>query len=224
MLVRFSGRAWRTTGGLSLWLLAAACSLVVGELPEPLPERGGPLAGAGADAGGGAETGGTMGVPRGGAESTAGVDSLGGAESYGGTPSSGQAGEPMAHAGDGTGNAAGTGNSVDPCDVDGDEHLAKGKCGGDDCDDTDDRVWPGQPDYFAERQANVGFDYDCSGEPELEETKAVACAGLVSCPSGTGFLESLPACGEVGDYGTCKSAGLGCEGQVIDNQHVMRCR
>jgi hypothetical protein len=206
MLVRFSVRAWRTTSGLSLWLLAAGCSLVVGELQEPLPEGGGPVAGAGSSAGGGG--------------------TVAGSSSAGGTRSLGQGGEASAQAGDGPAPGAGTSGSGAMCDADRDEHLAEGKCGGDDCDDSDDRVSPDQTEYFGERQKNVDFDYDCSGAPEQEEVMAVVCPGVVGpCPTETGFLKSLPACGETGSYGTCvKQAPLDtCVEKVLDAEHRMRC-
>src|SRR5260221_718547 len=98
----------------------AACSVVVGKLPDPLPE-GGPLAGESGLAG----------------TSTA---SRGGASSSGGNEP-GNAGEPSATAG--TLGSSG-GNTQNACDADHDKHTAQGVCGGDDCDDTDPDVLPGQ--------------------------------------------------------------------------------
>jgi hypothetical protein len=199
MLVRFTaGRAWRI-GAVTVWLPAASCSLVVGELPEPLPENG-PMAGSAGQ-------------------------TRGGSAQAGGEPSVGEAGN-AALSGDSTG-GSGVGGSAANCDADHDEQLAKGKCGGDDCDDTDSNVSPDQTDYFDEPQPRVDYDYDCSGAPEREQTEPIVCTGLtvVECPTDqTGFLGVLPACGEVGNWGTCvKGSALEpCVEDVVTTPR-MRC-
>jgi len=197
MLVRFTaGRAWSRSGAVTVWLLIPACSLVVGELPEPLPE-GGQMAGAAAMSGG--ATAGS---------STVGGSAAGAAEAAGGDESSG-----------------GTSNS---CDADADQHPAKGTCGGDDCDDSDARVSPAQTEYFADRQARVDYDYDCSGSTEQEQLEPIVCPGVAvgACPTETGFLKTLPACGEIGAWGTCKlTPPLNtCDQRVMDGERRMRCR
>lgn len=192
MLVRFAARCpWRPLGAF-VWLSSAACTLVVGELPEPVPEDG-PLAGGGSSSS--ASSGGQGGV---------------------------------AAAGSSGGDAAQGGDANPECDQDGDEHLARGKCGGDDCDDSDADVSPDQTEYFADRDEVVGYDYDCSGGPEQEQQAAVVCSGLTvgPCPTDeTGFLGSLPACGEVGRWGICiKTPPLDtCDEMVRDELTRMRC-
>ena len=178
-----------------LGLCALACSLVVGELPPSKPDSG-PLAGAG---GSGSTAGGSQG---------------------GGAAGRGAAGAP-AKAGTGSGAGAPAGE----CDADLDSHAAEGACAGDDCDDTDPNVWPGQPKYFAERQANADYDYDCNGAPEQEQQAAVVCAGvsLSACPTQTGFLKTLPACGVAGRWGKCTKGSLTCDETVIDDMRRMRC-
>jgi hypothetical protein len=183
-----------------VWLLLASCSLVVGELPEPLAESG-PMAGAA----GMAET-------------------IGGSSAEAGEPSitdGGRAGTGGENSGSGTGNAA-------SCDADHDEHLAEGKCGGDDCDDTDADVFPGQIEYFEARRAQGDYDYDCSGGAEREQLAPVECSGVTvgPCPvTEMGFLATLPACGETGAWGTCKkTAPLNtCDQDVVDEERIMRC-
>lgn len=197
MLVRSTAiRAWRPGGAFTVGLLLASCSLVVGELPEPLPQRG-PVAGSGAQAGspdlgeaGQVASGGTSGVP---------------------------------------GGMGGWSGSVASCDTDGDQHLAEGNCGGDDCDDSDANVFPGQSEHFDERQAQVDYDYDCSGAPEQEQLEPIVCSGVSvgACPTTQmGFLQTLPACGEQGAWGTCqKTPPLDtCDQKVVDGQRAMRCR
>lgn len=209
MLVRFTAvRAWRI-GAVMVWLPAASCSLVVGELPEPLPE-GGPLAGVGA----------------------AGQSTGGSSAQAAGEPPVGDAGNAAVMVGgDSTGGsgAAGSGaaGSATSCDADHDEHLAQGKCGGDDCDDSDANVSPDQSDYFDESQPRVDYDYDCSGAPEREQTEPIVCTGLtvIECPTDqSGFLGTLPACGEVGKWGKCAkgSALEPCVEDVVTTQ-TMRC-
>jgi hypothetical protein len=203
MLVRFSpSRAWRSSAVLASIGLAA-CSVVVGELPEPLPGSGGPMAGVGAggDAGPGGETSGGSMQQGGSASSSSGASSAGTA-------------------------TGGTGSS--DCDVDRDHHASTGKCGGDDCDDQDPEVSPDQTRYSAERQPNVDFDYDCNGAEEQEQQVAVMCSGVAvgACPSEVGFLKTLPACGVAGSWGKCqKTPPLNtCDPVVIDGARRMRCR
>ena len=125
--------------------------------------------------------------------------------------------------------AAGGGNVADECDRDDDGFRARGACGGDDCDDTDAQVAPDQMGYFASRQPNVDFDYNCDASAEQEQISAVACSGLSigACPTDIeGFLGSLPPCGEVGPWGKCaKTPPLNtCDKAVIDAERRMRCR
>jgi hypothetical protein len=188
MLVRFTAaRAWSRSAAVTVWLLATACSLVVGDLPDPLPE-GGLMAGAAAIGGG------------------AGSESV-------------VAGRSGAASGDEGGG---------DCDADDDQHPAKGACQGDDCEDGDARVWPGQTEYFADRQTRVDYDYDCSGSAEQEQLEPIVCPGVAvgACPTRTGFLKTLPACGEIGAWGTCKVTPPldTCDQMVVDAGRRMRCR
>ncbi len=205
----------------------AACSLLVGELPEPLSDVG-PMAGgaggasashgvAGEQAAGGTEDHGAVGGASGGD----------GPSIAGGAPNSGQGGNISDQGGAPAIGVAGSG--ADPCDADDDKHRARGVCGGDDCDDSDPQVSPDQTGYFASRQPNVDFDYNCDGAPEQEQMAAVVCSGLSlgACPTAvSGFLGTLPACGEVGAWGKCvKTPPLNtCDKMVIDDQRRMRCR
>jgi hypothetical protein len=126
------------------------------------------------------------------------------------------------------GGEGGGAGSPASCDADHDEHLAEGQCGGGDCDDNDANVSPAQSDYFDEPQPRVDFDYDCSGAPEREQTEPIVCMGLalVDCPTDkTGFLGTLPACGEIGNWGKCVqgSALEPCIEDVVTTPR-MRCR
>jgi hypothetical protein len=121
--------------------------------------------------------------------------------------------------------ATGTGGC---CDCDHDTYAAEGLCGGMDCDDTDKRVYPGEPIYYAVPSPNVGFDWDCSGtvEPDPMLNVAVDCNTLpLPCPSTTGFLMTTPPpCGQSGPWGTCKQSGLSCVNDVVVTAQVMTCK
>ena len=201
MLVRFAAvRAQCLRGIPLLGLFALACSLVVGELPPAEPESG-PLAGKGGSAGNsGTESGGK-----------------------GGSAEPGEGGVPPATAGSVSGSA---GMPSAECDADADKHAAEGACGGDDCDDTDADVFPGQTKYFSARQANIGYDYNCDHATEQEQKAAIMCAGvsLSACPTDVGFLGELPTCGGTGRWGTCKKMnGLTCEEAATESDHPMHC-
>jgi hypothetical protein len=114
------------------------------------------------------------------------------------------------------------------CDCDGDHFAAEGECGGQDCDDTDARVYPGEPTYYAVPSKNVGFDWDCSGTPEPNPAlnKTVDC-GLVAlpCATTTGYLaQTPPACGVAAPWGTCTQQGINCVEDVIVQAQVMTCK
>jgi len=227
MLVKISRHRARHLRAVALLAtFPVACSLVIGELPEPLSDVGSMAGGAdgdsgssglgGAGAAAGSEDSGLAGAAAGGDAAGGGTD---GPPVAGGAPNSGQGGEPSGQ--------SGAGGGADVCDADRDMHRASGVCGGDDCDDGDPQVSPAQTNYFASRQPNVDFDYNCGGGPEQEQMAAVVCSGLIgACPTSvSGFLGKLPACGEEGAWGTCvQSPPLNtCDQMVIDAQRRMRC-
>jgi hypothetical protein len=147
----------------------------------------------------------------------------GGSMQHGGSASAGKS-----SSGASSGGATSGGTAAAGCDIDGDHHASTGKCGGDDCDDHDARVSPDQSSYFAERQSQVDFDYDCNGEEEQEQPAAIVCSGVAvgECPTESGFLKTLPACGEMGMWGTCKKTPPlnTCDASVVDVARRMRCR
>ncbi len=123
----------------------------------------------------------------------------------------------------GAANDAGGDAGTCPCDCDGDGAIAPA-CGGDDCDDNDERVFPGQPDYFVEPNDIVGFDYNCSKTDDREFDTPIDCSLLQACDTVTqGFLTSLPTCGESADWGTCKKSALNtCASETL-SQKQLRC-
>jgi hypothetical protein len=114
----------------------------------------------------------------------------------------------------GQGGIAGMGGSggADPCDLDGDNHAAKGPpCCGDDCDDDDSNVFWGQDAYFAVPSKHRGYDYDCDGEEEPDSlqlfngTGTVTCSELVDCTTAKqGFKLPEATCGDDDQYFQCQ--------------------
>lgn len=101
---------------------------------------------------------------------------------------------------------------LDACDCDGDGYLSEA-CGGDDCDDEDPQVHPGQTKYFAQaaRNPEIGFDYDCSGTMERDPSQALVDCGLLSlalCQDNQGFEKKLPSCGKEGKWIRCHPGPL----------------
>lgn len=202
----------KTRGGwgwvaLGIVVSDLGCGLLL-ELPEPVEQES--VLGAG-DADGG--LGGS------GVRASAGAASGGGGSGSGGThvvPEGGNGGE----AADGC---------EEPCDCDGDNYLAKGACGGDDCDDEDEEVHPDQGLYFAARAQSdiVGFDYDCSGAIERDPAQgsAISCAALSLgvCEDAQGFHGTQPPCGLPGAWGACEEVTLSCKAVVLDDSAVARC-
>jgi hypothetical protein len=149
---------------------------------------------AAAGAGGSLSSGGASGGPSVGG--SAGTSASGGAGGGGG--SAGAAGN---------GGSAGSGGTcAKTCDCDGDGYLAAGAaCGGDDCDDHNADVHPGQTAYFDVPTESGSFDYNCSGSVEHQYGSTLTCLPVL-CPGGEGYFGALPACGASAAWGDCVGA------------------
>lgn len=115
-------------------------------------------------------------------------------------------------------------SGFNPCDRDGDGELNE-DCGGNDCDDDDDAVFPGQERYFGEATAKDSFDYDCTGSAEREYPQRLDCSAEPLCDmTKQGFMnDPLPLCGQQGLWGHCveqQLPGLLCEAQADTMQRV----
>jgi len=136
--------------------------------------------------------------PDGGASTAGGGGATGtGAEGFG-------AGGGTATSASSAGGAVGSGGSGGPsCDGDGDGVTAE-QCSGDDCDDANPQVHPGQAGFFDQPTLAGSYDYDCSGKEEFE-TVTINCAALdlLNC-NGQGFNGTV-TCGQVGSFGHCVS-------------------
>jgi hypothetical protein len=221
------GRSGALLLALGASTLVGACSFVL-TLPEEEDPRANGGAGPSVAGGRGGSGQGAEVLDGGGVAETGGVTGSGGtgATSSGGTDLDARA--PLGGGGTtGTGGAPtdGDGRAPDCCDCDGDGFDGP-QCGGDDCDDSDSRVFPGQELYFATETIGGGFDYDCDGSEEKEHTQATRCnlLDLGDCTTQPeGFLDPLPACGAPGEYGVCKSDLVGCS-KDVQSLRTMRCR
>ena len=76
-------------------------------------------------------------------------------------------------------------------------------CAGD-CDDSDARVFPTQTAYFTTTNRSGDFDYDCDRAEQLEFPDLAVCFGGGSNCRGSGWLASVPACGQSAEFASCK--------------------
>ncbi len=115
---------------------------------------------------------------------------------------------------------------ADPCDRDGDGHRAPGgSCGGFDCDDGDKNANPGVMTHQTLSVAGKSHkgDWNCNGTVEklvpINQSCPLTAGG--ACDGTKGF-QGDPACGASGNYLTCKSNGLGCEGTVNTTMTIVQ--
>jgi len=193
-----------------LALLGCGCFVVIGDLPEPRDRESG-SGGAGGSSGKGGG---------GGSTASGGTGAGAGGAGTGGTSSSSG----------GAGGSGGSGGTSSSCDRDGDQALAVGACGGDDCDDNDPLVKPGQTTFFASESPTVGWDWNCSGQIERESEQLNPCSlqllGLSCTDRPEGWLSNDPLpCGTTARWGKCKLGPLGatCVEDVLDQNKVVKC-
>ncbi|WP_437686193.1 hypothetical protein [Sorangium sp. So ce176] len=170
---------------------------------------GGGAASSSAGAGGdGGSTASGAGGDGGAASSSAGAGGDGGAASSSATASS-------------TATGSGGGGTVD-CDADDDGYLSTACEGGNDCNDENPLVHPGQPSTFYETPISPGgsFDYDCSGAEE-REFQAVECSNILPlCAAKSNvFLVDVP-CGRRASFGNCNGT---CQSMTIFPDYVRKC-
>ena len=127
------------------------------------------------------------------------------------------------------GGSTGTTGTGGCCDCDGDGHSSMACPGGDDCDDNNKDVFPGQVMYFpVPTHPGGGFDYDCNGKAEFKSPAVVDCSLLGAlCDAMThGYLgKTHPACGETGRVGTCSMPNaVTCQEQVEQPSVTVLCR
>jgi len=104
------------------------------------------------------------------------------------------------------------GPDVDPCDRDRDGFREKSlACGGDDCDDDDDRAHPDAGFVRATPTPKTNGDWNCDNVTTREVSANVNCAGLLGTTGCNlqGFTTD-PPCGADATYVVCKVNGLSC--------------
>ncbi|XXX73428.1 hypothetical protein WMF30_37885 [Sorangium sp. So ce134] len=179
-----------------------------------------------AGSGGGAATsgaGGDGGAPASGAGGTGGDGSGGGAATSSASStsaSSGSGGAATSSASSTSASSSSGGGTVD-CDADDDGYRSTECAGGNDCNDDNPLVHPGQPSTFYDTPISPGggFDYDCSGAEE-REFRAVNCSGLLTCAVASNvFLADVP-CGARGPFGSCN---LTCQSTIVFPDYVRAC-
>lgn len=79
-----------------------------------------------------------------------------------------------------------------------------------DCDDAEPNAFPGQIDFFDVPAASGGFDYDCNGVEEPQDTtQGGTCESDWWECIGSGWNGDVPACGVEGTWHTCEDVN-GC--------------
>jgi hypothetical protein len=192
-----------------LGYLGANCSLVVGDLPEPLSVDGGTITGPSLGGDGDSST------------SSEPTDAAGGeGPAAGGNGNASSSGSPDAADAQGTPVL----DAADQCDRDGDGEQSE-ECGGGDCDDYDGEVFSTQAEYFDVVSERRGFDYNCDGNAERSEPTLTCADDLALCDTTMqGFVdEPPPQCGQEGSWGECVLQGPGglmCQPQVNEMRRV----
>lgn len=199
------------------WSLAALATLALSAGACSFPD----IDFAPATTGGGTttSTGGTGGTTATGGDTSSGGGIAGAPPTTSSSGGGGTAGSPSGNGG--TGGAS-------CCDCDGDGVDAIGPvCNGTDCNDHNEFVYPGEPTYYTTANEN-GFDWDCTNEPEPYPawSKAITCGfiGLPCNSAGKGFLGTVPACGQKGNFGECTGTLLPCKEHVIEYDKPMACK
>jgi hypothetical protein len=106
-------------------------------------------------------------------------------------------------------------------DGDGFASATLGACGLD-CDDSDDRVFPGQTEYFVEPRADGGWDYDCSGGNDLLfPDGTLGSCNMAIRPCQPGWSGTFPFCGDIARY----IARSDCAARICEiEDRQQRCR
>lgn len=106
-------------------------------------------------------------------------------------------------------------------DGDGFASATLGACGLD-CDDGDDRVFPGQTEYFVEPRADGSWDYDCSGANDLLFPDGIlGSCNMAIRPCQSGWSSTFPFCGDTARYITRSD----CAARICDvEDRQQRCR
>ncbi|WP_437630707.1 hypothetical protein [Sorangium sp. So ce854] len=120
-----------------------------------------------------------------------------------------------------TASGSGGGGPVD-CDVDRDGYRSTACEGGNDCNDENPDVHPGQPSTFYSTPISPGggFDYDCSGKEE-REFEAVTCSNVLPlCGARDNVFQVDVPCGGRAAFGDCNAT---CQFMPKFPDYLRRC-
>jgi hypothetical protein len=110
-----------------------------------------------------------------------------------------------------------------PCDCDNDGYIrADSACGGDDCDDDDDRAHPGAGFLTFMPTTKTKGDWNCDGIPQKQKKENISCGLLGDC-TVSGFTGTVP-CGGKGTVVTCKVVPLGCATNTSQPDVIQACK
>ncbi|WP_438014497.1 hypothetical protein WMF18_26820 [Sorangium sp. So ce315] len=182
-------------------------------------------AGAGGEGGavgsGGGGSGGDGGAAGSGGGGAAGSGGGGAAGSGGGAAGSGGGAASSSASASATASGSGGGGPVD-CDVDRDGYRSTACEGGNDCNDENPDVHPGQPSTFYSTPIPTGggFDYDCSGKEE-REFEAVTCSNILPlCSAKDNVFQVDVPCGARAAFGDC---GATCQFNPRFPDYIRKC-
>lgn len=95
----------------------------------------------------------------------------------------------------------------------------------DDCDDNDNRAFPGQTQYFSTPRTSGGFDFNCDGNEALQNTRIdpqqCICNGNV-CSLSRGWKDTIPSCGDSAQYAVGPIAPDACDIDYADQAQACR--
>ncbi|XYH94202.1 hypothetical protein ACMHYB_41150 [Sorangium sp. So ce1128] len=178
---------------------------------------------AGSSAGGGDDGGGAAGSSAGGGGGggAAGSSAGGGGGAASSSASAGGDGGAASSSASSSSSGSGGGGPVD-CDADDDGYRSKACEGGNDCNDDNPMVHPGQPSMFygTPIAPGGGFDYDCSGEEE-REFQAVNCSNILPlCGAASNVFQADVPCGSRTSFGSCNTT---CQFRVLYPDYLRKC-
>ncbi|WP_437619173.1 hypothetical protein [Sorangium sp. So ce1151] len=174
----------------------------------------------GGEAGSTASAGGDGGEGGGAAGSAASAGGDGGAASSSAS-AGGDGGATASSTASSSASGSGGGGPVD-CDADDDGYRSKACEGGNDCNDDNPLVHPGQPSTFYGTPIALGggFDYDCSGAEE-KEFQAVNCSNLLPlCGAASNVFQTDVPCGSRTSFGSCS---VTCQFSVLYAEYPRKC-
>ncbi|WP_437827460.1 hypothetical protein [Sorangium sp. So ce1153] len=175
---------------------------------------GGGEAGSTASAGGGGEGGAA-------ASSSASTGGEGGAAASSSASTGGDGGAAASSSASSSASGSGGGGPVD-CDADDDGYRSKACEGGNDCNDDNPLVHPGQASTFYGTPISPGggFDYDCSGAEE-REFPAVTCSNILPlCSAASNVFQADVDCGRRTSFGSCTTT---CQFIVLYPEYLRKC-